>query len=173
MLLKACLMYIPEGFGWRGTTFRKYRAVAEHNDHEQPNNNNSTRFHTHVQGITLQPFPTLTLIWISGGLWRSGKVCKHVWMQILISIPILVLILIPILIPIPVLILIPIPIQTNQTHQNNQTHIIKRRRTPILHSLFKGPAECAKRLNNSIWKWNYFEKTQTNKCLEWFNIGLN
>ena len=63
-LVQLSLLYIPKGFGWRGTTFRKYKTVTEHDDddHEQPNNNNSTRFHSRAQGITLQPFPTLTLI---------------------------------------------------------------------------------------------------------------
>ena len=55
--------YIPKGFGWRETTFRKYKTVAEHDDHEQPNTNNSTHFHSRAQGQTLQPFPTLTLIY--------------------------------------------------------------------------------------------------------------
>ena len=62
-LVQLSLLYIPKGFGWRGTTFRKYKTVTEHDDdHEQFNKNNSTRFHSRAQGITLQPFPTLTLI---------------------------------------------------------------------------------------------------------------
>ena len=61
-LVQLSLLYIPKGFGWRGTAFRKYKTVTEHDDHEQFNKNNSTRFHSRAQGITLQPFPTLTLI---------------------------------------------------------------------------------------------------------------
>ena len=62
-LVQLSLLYIPKGFGWRGTTFRKYKTVAEHDDddHEQPNKNNSTRFHSGAQGIYFNNITTVPI----------------------------------------------------------------------------------------------------------------
>ena len=59
-LLTTTTYTFPKDLVEWGTTFRKYKTVAEH-DHE-PNKNNSTHFHSRARGQTLQPFPTLTLI---------------------------------------------------------------------------------------------------------------